>query len=191
MTTADRNTAITQGVEEIPLERADQLQPGVLVSGASAQYIWQVLDAERQREEISEGWIRLRQLTRGVRAHSHQWATRGESGVDCTVCGLRRQRIVDLLPVATPRAILVIPPVGVVNNVLAQSTLYATSSGHIVTVVGQGRSRAWSHALPLIPYLRPIWTLPCALDDLIKARTRIEDGGTTTLPFGGATVIRT
>ena len=167
MDQASHTALLTEGVEQIPLERADQLQPGVLVSGASAVHVWQVLDAVNQHEETDDGWIRLRQLTRGVRLHSHQWTPRGEGSVECTGCGLRRQRISDLLPVSTPRAVIIIPPPGVVNAV-APYTLYATTSGQIVTVTIEGRVRTWSQPLPVIPYLHPVWTLPSALEHLVK-----------------------
>ena len=177
MDQAIRTALINDGVEVIPLERADQLQPGVLVSGPTAAHVWQALDAAGQREETDEGWIRLRRLMQGVRSHRHQWAARGEGAVECSACGLRRQRISDLLPVSTPRATVVVPPPGVVNAIQSQ-TLYATTSGQIVTARIDGRTRLWSHPLPLIPYLRPIWTLPSALADLVKGA--LSNAGTGT-----------
>ena len=170
MNTFNLSETITQGVAEVSLERADQLQPGVLLSGTSAQHVWQVLDALSQREETDEGWIRLRQWMRGVRMHSHQWKPRGEGAVECTACGLRRQRVSDLLPVSTPRAVVVIPPPGVVNAIQSH-TLYATTSGQIVTTIREGQTRLWRHYLPIVPYLRPIWTLPAALAKLIEGGT--------------------
>ena len=182
MDQASHTALLTEGVEQIPLEHADQLQPGVLVSGASAIHVWQVLDAASHETE-EDGWIRLRQLTRGVRLHSHQWTPRGEGSVECTVCGLRRQRISDLLPVRTPRAVIIIPPPGVVNAV-APYTLYATTSGQIVTVTIEGRVRTWSQPLPVIPYLHPVWTLPDALKELIKNDARTPHASREETPEG-------
>jgi len=150
---------ITDGVPEQPLETADQLQPGVIISGIAAQHCWMILD--RQAEDLA-GWIRLRQLQRGVQSHTHAWTVRGEGAKDCDTCGLRLQRMADLLPLTTPRARVIIPPAGVLNA-LDQLTLYATTSGAVVTVSGTRSTRVWSSALPIIPSLAPIWTLPEAL----------------------------
>ena len=145
--------------------------------------VWQVLDALAQREETDEGWIRLRQWMRGVRSHSHPWTPQGEGAVECLACGLRRQRISDLLPVSTPRATVVIPPPGVVNAIQSH-TLYATTSGQIVTARSESRTRLWSHPLPLLPYLRPIWTLPDALHKLIKNDARTPHASHEETPTG-------
>jgi hypothetical protein len=159
---------ITEGVPEIQLETADQLQPGRIISGVGAQYAWIVID--RQAGDMDD-WIRLCQLQRGVRSHSHQWITRGEGAKDCSACGLRLQRIADLLPVTTPRARVIIPPASVLNA-LDPYTVYATTTGVVVTahravLAGPGKL-LWSSALPIIPLLRPIWSLPEALRVVLR-----------------------
>ena len=175
MNTAEPSALVTEGVVGTPLERADQLQPGVIISGQAARHAWQVLDATQQQLETEAGWIRIRQLMRGVRSHSHQWATPYEGAADCSACGLRRQRVADLLPVTSPRVQVIVPPVDVVNGI-TQYTLYATTSGRLVVASGTGQQRAWNVALPIIPLLRPIWSLPEALRALLNEGAQVIPG---------------
>jgi hypothetical protein len=62
---------------------------------------------------------------------------------------------------------VIIPPAGVLNFI-DQYTLYATTSGAVISVhmpfmLGRPRGKEWSSALPIIPWLRPIWSLPDAM----------------------------
>lgn len=177
MNTVQPSDLITEGVPEIPLATADQLQPGRIVTGVGAQHAWMILDRQAGDEA---GWIRLRQMMRGVRSHNHQWTPRGEGARDCGACSLRLQRVSDLLPVTTPRARVIIPPPGVLNA-LDRYTLYATSTGQLVTNSGMRTARIWSHGLPIIPFLRPVWSLPDALRACLAGIG--EDAGVTIQPL--------
>lgn len=164
MNTVPVSDLVTECVAERPLETVDQLQPGVIISGNAAQHAWQVLHLD----ELNPDWILLKHLMKGVRQHSHSWQPQGEGAAQCEACGLRRQRIADLLPVTAPRVRVVIPPTGV-RNALHTHTLYATTSGTVVTVDGPGSARTWSIPLAILPMLRPVWQVPCALLALMRA----------------------
>lgn len=154
MHVAAPSSLITTGVPEVPFECLEQAEVGALISGPGAQHIWRVL-----QHGPNEGWIEV-QLVESLPvapAHEHTWIARGEGALSC-ICGRRRQRVSDLLPVTTPRCRVIIPPPDTVFT-LDRYTLYATTHGDLIHAL----EGTWSAQMPLLPQLQPIWCIPAAL----------------------------
>ena len=152
-TTAE-NTELTGGIQT-PLLTEDQLEPGIFITGNTAQSVWKV-----ETVDLHGGEIMMRKQPGVDPGLGHQHGFTLHNNATCA-CGLRRQTIrgdaTGLLPLRanTPRAYLIKPREAlVIPDVF---TVYLTATGAVVRINAGG---LWSQLLPLIPALHPVWSLP-------------------------------
>jgi hypothetical protein len=170
---------VPSGGIQAPLLRADQLQPGVILTGQAAVHVWQVV------ELVGPSSVKMRKVPDPVVGlpHTHAWQPQGR-GQAC-VCGLRVQPVATFLPTsatAKPRAFVVTPPPeGIGQAVTGAIYAYLKPDGQVGTVT-LGANGQWSAILPLLPQLHRLWALPEALQAMMDG-PEDEDGGPT--PPGG------
>lgn len=156
---------ITLAGTQVPLLREDQLQPGVLVTGVAMSHVWEVMG-------ITGSSILIRKLpatTVPCAIAAHTFAPFGRGHV-CSACEVRKQPIVDFLPkredkarahILTPRNTLLAPQPYTVYG-------FRKPNGEVQTVHVTGTT--WDQALPVLPSLAVIWTIPESLRAMVSGQ---------------------
>ena len=147
------------GLSESPLRHAEQVVPGVILTGAYANYAWLV---ERTATE-HDGRVRVivqKVGARAIPACAHAWLYGDDSRI--CACGHAEQLLSALLPAegGDPRVTVLVPQGGARYDVQPR-TVYLAETGLTVSQVDS----AWvvqgdAVSLPLLPWLYPLWTLP-------------------------------
>ena len=161
-----RNEGPTLAGSQVPLLNQEQLQPGVLLTGLAARHVWELLGVEGANAT-------MQRLPRTVivpccTAHAYVNNSTGRGRL-CTNCGHRVQALSDLLPsVAGKAKFHIISSTHGVRYTPAEYTVYAwiTREGVLKTVTIKADPdghHQWSEALPIVPELHKVWTLPEAL----------------------------
>lgn len=159
MQTQPNNEVLTpSGATQQPLLDRSQLQVGAILTGPA----W---STARRIEEIDGNTLVLVKIpaTPLARDRNHLHALVLHANTECA-CGYRRETIVGVLPqrdglartyILLPTGPLVVPD---------PLTVYIGPSGQF----RPSPSGQWSSALPLIPQLEPLWTLPQPLRAILE-----------------------
>ena len=168
---------VTLAGTQVPLLREDQIQPGVLLTGVAMTHVWEVVQVESRHALIQK----LPATTVLCAPDAHTFAAYGRGHV-CSACQLRKQALIEFLPkreekarvhVLTPSSALLQPqPYTLYAYLLADGTVKTTS-------VTNGQ---WDQALPVLPRLSIVWTIPESLRAMVSGRFA-EDSGATEIPF--------
>jgi hypothetical protein len=149
------NPAVPSGARQEPLRSAEQLAPGVILTGEA----WRNGPGVRRVVEVDGNTVVLEYYPTPSLAAGHLHGFTLLNNTQCS-CGLRRQLISGLLPrtgEAAVRTYCIIP-----EGVLRPAdifTIYVGPRGKMV----RAQAQQWSEPLPVIPKLYPAWTLPDAL----------------------------
>lgn len=154
---------VTLAGTQVPLLREEQIQPGVLLTGVAMTHVWEVLSVER-----NQVFIRKLPATRIVCASdAHVFATYGRGHV-CSLCELRKQGIGEFMPKREEKArVHVITPSSAVLQPQPYTVYgYLLPNGTVETVHLNGTN--WDRALPVIPSLSIVWTIPESLRAMVS-----------------------
>jgi len=163
MQTSRESTIILAG-EQIPLLTAEQLQPGVILTGIAMAHAWRI---HARREDFLE-LQKLPVLPLSV-CETHQYSVVGR-GQHCSRCQLRRQAVAEFLPrTADKPRVYLLQPRGALQPPQPY-TLYGYMQGNTLKTVSCVDAQ-WTEILSLIPALHIVWTIPDALRSLLGPRT--------------------
>ena len=180
----NRETVVS-GCTQAPLLHVEQVRIGVYVTGMMAQHVWEVIGIDQENRVLLKKASQPQPaLCQGD--HHFQLIER-RRGLVCSRCQLRRQGILDLLPltedkarfhVVTPHVEAMRPEAGIIyGGVLANRHV------HLWMLDARG---LWSEPLPIGARLHTIWSLPSALRPFTNEHRTQEPsdevGGTAT-PF--------
>ncbi len=150
---------------QVPLLREEQIQPGVLLTGVAMSHVWEVVRVERTHVFIQK--MPVTAVPCAPDAHVFVAFGRGQV---CSACQMRKQAMSEFLPkredkarvhVITPSNTVMTPqPYTVYGHLLANGTVQAV---HL-------SNGAWDRALPVIPTLSIIWTIPESLRSMVSGR---------------------
>lgn len=149
---------------QVPLLREDQIQPGVLLTGVAMSHIWEVLRIERTQVFIRK----LPATTTPCVSDAHTFAAYGRGHV-CSVCQTRKQAISEFMPkreekarvhVIQPRNALIAPQPYTIYG-------YRLPDGSVKTI-SLMTDNTWSEALPVVPALSVVWTIPESLRRMVR-----------------------
>lgn len=152
------------GTQE-PILRIEQLAIGAIITGVAMQYAWQVVDTRD-----GNAWLMQMPYDAGTicapDAHTFQAFGRGHV---CQRCRLRTQGMQEFLPRTEnkPRAYVIAPTRGQIQRPQPY-TLYGGLQGNVLKTVWLTSPTQWNEALPLIPALHVLWTIPPALRTLVE-----------------------
>lgn len=149
------------GATQTPLLRADQLVPGVFITGAAASNVWEIVGRRGDDIELS-----LVKAAPNTFCAEHNLRPRPTGTLRTCTCGYALEAAASLLPLRedTPRVTLLVPSGRVI--VPDRYTVYVGANQTILTVLGDGN---WDEAtVPVIPKLYPVWTVPDELRETIR-----------------------
>lgn len=175
MHTVSPTTTINSGAAEHPLLTEAQLVPGHVLTGVAAAHAWEVVRREGDRlimQRLPRAVVAADHVCDGTTTRTGTSIIPGQTFTECTTCGRRDEPLAGVLPRAetTPiqhRFMMLVPrgPVQVVDPYTAYVGLIGAAA---TTVQAMATSRgAWSAAIPIIPQLHPVWTLPPSLRALL------------------------
>jgi hypothetical protein len=160
------DTVTSAGIQT-PVLTADQLQPGVFITGVAMAHVWEIM----RHLPLGTGTVWLRKVggAEPCAADSHQWVTYGRGQV-CDRCAIRSQAVADLLPLRPEKArVYTIQPAQTGCQAPHPYTVYAGVMGSEVRLYQLLPSGLWNVAMPLFSELVPVWTVPDALRALVPA----------------------
>ena len=156
------------GHTEVPLLAAEQLTIGVLLGGPAWQRVYRVLGVQRGTHVL------LAPATLTIPPdHTHIFNLQQQTAC---ACGARRKRINGKAPegilavAGNPARTVVFVPTGSITTPDTW-TRYVNSAGQIYNVKDGMWLTQTVVFLPVIPRLRPVWTVPERLRALLATRT--------------------
>ena len=147
------------GCTEQPLLSAEQIVPGVFITGLGFTNVWEVVQVDGIHIHMVK--VLLQDAPRCAGEHTFR---RTGSAQECT-CGYRIHNMSGLLPTRpdTARAVVLAPTGPLV--VPDKYTVYVTAQGMKLDIGGGGR---WEQDLPIFPQVCAIWSVPEELRALLE-----------------------
>ncbi len=156
------------GATQTPLLHADQLVPGVFLTGVAFNNVWEVLGIQGDDVALS-----LLQATPNIHCAAHTLRPPITGTLRTCACGYVLEAVASLLPLRddTPRVVLLVPHGPLV--VPDAYTVYLTGTGETLTA---NAAHQWGvESMPVIPKVYPLWTVPEHLRDMIRAEVEHRD----------------
>lgn len=161
--------AVQMAGTQQPLLREDQLVPGVIITGVAMSFAWELYRIDGEQLEL----MKLPSVSARCADNGHTYSPYGRGQV-CARCNMRRQAISEFMPRTAdkPRAHVITVPEPL--QTIQPYTLYGYMVGSGLKVVSlQGTQ--WSEALPIVPQLHVLWTLPERLRELVGGASQIVE----------------
>ena len=151
-------TSEITGCAEQPLLSAEQIVPGVFITGLGFNNVWEVLRTEGQQVHMVK--VTCPQSVPCTGEHELRRVTTGQ---ECR-CGYRIHSMTGLLPTRpdTARAVVLAPTGSLV--IPDKYTVYTTVQGQIVNAEGN----RWARDMPIFPQVCAIWSVPEELRALLE-----------------------
>ena len=147
------------GCVEQPLLSAEQIVPGVFITGLGFTNVWEVLSVEGRHVHMAKVTF---PATPRCTGETHSFGA-GAAARECQVCGYRIHNMSGLLSkqpdaarsvVLTPTGPLIVPD---------KYTVYVTAQGAGLNFSGN----LWEHDMPIFPEVCAIWSVPEELRALL------------------------
>ena len=158
------NDTIISAGTQTPLLKAEQLEPGLLITGIAMSHIWEILMVDP-----THVFIRKVEGPESCVDDMHNMGVYGRGQV-CSRCQARRQETKEFLPLKPDKArVHIIQPMDKGAQKPEPFTVYGgmKKSGEVALYYLHPNGQ-WNTALPPFPALVRVWSIPESLRIMVK-----------------------